>query len=337
VGKLSSISAKFSLLNHFNPTSTSFRGVWAQAIKNVGPQLTTALNQYEPAIANFVDALQEGGDNETATSQILTKLDADAAAIVAAGGDESGPAAKLFADDLDLYYQTAYDNATQQGTKFYSMVSTAVTASNALRQLNNQVIDDALGNMLSLEYDYIRKPQQPDMHNFIFIWGNAPGSSSSGGTSGNTPTMFSANFGVSIYGGAIPAGAKYGRLHTGQAAAEFDFPFNLNSSSKNSTFTLASYWQYQPSASVLTITQADVAPGTTIPAPTSVLVGTAGNLYVAQAKITLKGGKSGVNVPLGFKWSNKTDLLSGSKYAGQFGISYDFSSISSLFGGGAQN
>jgi len=189
--------------------------------------------------------------------------------------------------------------------------------------------------MFTVEYDYVRTPQQPDMHNVTFIWGNSPSSSGSG-SSGNTPTMFSANAGVSVYGGSIPAGATYGRFHYGQAAAEFDLPFSLNSSSKNATFTVAGYWQYQPSASVLNITQSDVAPGTTIPAPTQVLVGTAGNLYVAQAKVSLKGGKSGVNVPLGFKWSNKTELLSGSKYAGQFGISYDFSSIGSLFGGGSQ-
>jgi hypothetical protein len=85
---------------------------------------------------------------------------------------------------------------------------------------------------------------------------------------------------------------------------------------------------------VLTITQSDVAPGTSIPAPTQVLVGTAGSLWVTQAKITINNGKSGINIPIGVKWSNKTDLLSGSKVGGQIGISYDFSSLSSIFGGG---
>jgi len=335
VGKLSSISAKYNMQNHFNPLSPSFRDRWSAAVNQYAPQMDTSSGQYLAAMQQFVFAILAQGNDQPAANAVLTKLDADARAIESAGSGDPSASNKQFADDLDAYYRTAIQAATAKGTAFYSSVSSLVEASNALQLVNREVVNQALGNMFTVEYDYVRTPQQPDMHNVTFIWGNSPSSSGSG-SSGNTPTMFSANAGVSVYGGSIPAGATYGRFHYGQAAAEFDLPFSLNSSSKNATFTVAGYWQYQPSASVLNITQSDVAPGTTIPAPTQVLVGTAGNLYVAQAKVSLKGGKSGVNVPLGFKWSNKTELLSGSKYAGQFGISYDFSSIGSLFGGGSQ-
>lgn len=337
VGKLSSISAKYSFWNRFNPTSTKFRDRWNNEIAGQAKEINAAVTQYLTATGALVTQIS-AQETDSADSDILKKLGDDASAVASASSDdESAAKRKKFADDLDGYYQVIIQAAIQKSpTSIYSAVSAVVKATNQLQLVNNNIIAGAAGNMFSFEYDYIRKPQQPDMHDVTFIWGNAPGSSLSSTGSANAPSMFSANLGVSIYGSSIPVGAKYGRLHSGQAAAEFDLPFSLNSSSKNATFTVASYWQYQPSASVLTITQSDVAPGTTIPAPTSVLVGTSGNLYVAQAKISLKGGKSGVNVPLGFKWSNKTDLLSGSKYSGQFGISYDFSSISSLFGGSSQ-
>ncbi|HYN15451.1 MAG TPA: hypothetical protein VES66_06650, partial [Terriglobales bacterium] len=75
-------------------------------------------------------------------------------------------------------------------------------------------------------------------------------------------------------------------------------------------------------------------PGTTIPIPngTQEFVGTAGSLWVTQAKITINA-KSGLNIPIGVKWSNKSDLLSGNKIGAQVGISYDFSSLSDLLRG----
>jgi len=46
--------------------------------------------------------------------------------------------------------------------------------------------------------------------------------------------------------------------------------------------------------------------------------------------VTIKG-PAGVNIPFGVSWSNKTDLLRGTKIGAQVGISYNFSSIAGLF------
>ena len=97
---------------------------------------------------------------------------------------------------------------------------------------------------------------------------------------------------------------------------------------------MAAYWQYQPQASVLNIAAGTVAPSTNIPIPngTQEFVGTAGSLWVAQGKLTIKGA-GGIDIPVGVSWSNKTDLLQGSKVGAQVGISYDLSSLSNYFGG----
>ena len=42
----------------------------------------------------------------------------------------------------------------------------------------------------------------------------------------------------------------------------------------------------------------------------------------------------GINLPIGVSWSNKTDLLPGTKIGAQVGLSYNFSSLAGLFTGG---
>jgi hypothetical protein len=163
---------------------------------------------------------------------------------------------------------------------------------------------------------------QPETHTVTGILSYAPKNSTANG-------LLTVNFGASIYGGAIPAGAKYGRLQYGQASAEFDRILFSPSSTGPVNLNLAGYWQYQPNPSVLNITQANVAPGTTIAAPTQVLVGSAGSLWVAQAQLQYKN-KSGLSIPFGVKWSNKTQLLTGNKVGAQIGISYDFSFLSNV-------
>jgi hypothetical protein len=190
----------------------------------------------------------------------------------------------------------------------------------------SQIFDNAKGQpLLTFEYAFNRPVSQPETHDFRFILGYTPD-----GAVG----LLSINGAVSIYGGTIPAGAKYGRLHDGQVSAEYDRPITMKGNSNQATLTLAAYWQYQPDPSVLNITAGNLAPGTNIDLPQNaqVLLGTAGSLWVTQAKFTING-KSGIKVPLAVKWSNKTDLLSGNKYGAQVGISYDFSTLSSFFGG----
>jgi hypothetical protein len=140
------------------------------------------------------------------------------------------------------------------------------------------------------------------------------------------------NGAISIYNGALPSGAKYGRIHYGQVSGEFDRNIGGSKGGLQSQMSLAGYWQYQPQPSVLNIPAGTVVPGTSIPLPNGVqeFVGTAGSLWVAQAKYTLKNS-SGINVPVGISWSNKTDLLIGSKVGGQIGLSYNLSGLSSIF------
>ena len=323
VGKLTGLTAQFNIHNRFDPHSATFRKNW-EANK-------PSLNAAAPEILK-------------ASSTVMLALECAACKAewpIAIAGINQGLGAKnprQVADAFDSYVAALLAHAKAADPNFDADVVNAVKATSQYQNAVKAVVNNTVGNLLTLQYDFFKPVSQPESHTFKFVYGNVPsgqtGISSILSAGSGAKSLFTANLGINIYGGAIPASAKYGRLHYGQASVEFDRPIALISSSVPAVFSLAGYWQYQPTASVLNITQGDVAPGTTIDAPTQVLVGTAGSLWVTQAKITLGKGRSGVTVPIGVKWSNKTDLLTGNKIGGQVGISYDLSSLSSLFGGG---
>ena len=81
--------------------------------------------------------------------------------------------------------------------------------------------------------------------------------------------------------------------------------------------------------SLLTLPSTDLAPGTSIPLPGSAseLLNTTGPIHIGQGKITLSMKNSNFSIPLALTFSNRTDLIKASKVGGNFGITYDFSSL----------
>jgi len=303
-GKVTSVLARYQILNKYDPHSAKFKQKW----ENASDQKT------------FVSSLLTANNNILAVRDLVLKtatpLDRDAILEAAKRSD------KDLADYFDNYYQSQIQKF---GKDVSSAVSQAVQDIAASQQVWERVRQEAAGTLFTLEYSYNRTLSQPETHDFKIVYGYAPGSVSG---------MLSLNGAFSLYGGTLPVAAKYGRLRDGQLSAQYDRPFTISSNPNLLTLSLAGYWQYQPNPSILNIPAGTVAPGTTIPIPngTQEFVGTAGSLWVTQAKITINV-KSGINIPIGVKWSNKSDLLSSNKIGAQVGISYDFSSLSSLFGG----
>jgi len=173
----------------------------------------------------------------------------------------------------------------------------------------------------SAEYTFSSPVSQPDTHNLRFIFASNP---FQGGT------LLSANAAVTLYGGQIPAGAKYGRLRDFQFSAQLDRPLG-NINNYPAVLSLAGYVQYQPDPSVLNINAGNLVPGTTITLPqdAQVLLGRSGTMGIVQAKVTLKLKNSGVKIPIAVSWANRTDLLNATDVRGHIGLTYD---LDSLFG-----
>ena len=304
VGKLSGISAKFLITNKFDPHSPTFQRDWKNAVANDTVYATLAANLMKAnsplsiALFKVEDPLWPNKER-VLVKDILTS-----------------PAS------LDADYEGFANQVLRSATVDPNVLSTYLQNYSLLQADWKKIRSTAAGTLATIQYSFAKPANQPETHTVTGILSYAPQNSTAN-------SLLTVNFGASIYGGAIPAGAKYGRLQYGQASAEFDRILLSPSSTGPINLNIAGYWQYQPNPSVLNITQANVAPGTTIAAPTQVLVGTAGSLWVAQAQLQYKNS-SGLSIPFGVKWSNKTELLTGNKVGAQIGISYDFSFLSNM-------
>jgi hypothetical protein len=306
VGKLSNITARYQLLNKYDPQSKKFKNSWDNAIQGDSNLIKDLIQSN--------DAVSGAGTTVTAKSD---PIDRDEIIRAAAQGDDA--LAGAFAD----YYRTQLQKLGTDAD-VVDKVTTAIKSIKVFQQEWEAMRRVAAGTLLTFEYSYNHPITQPDTHDVKIIYGYAPNSSAG--------SMFSLNGAFSLYA-TSPPGAKYGRLHYGQISAEFDRQFSPANNPNLFTLSLAGYWQYQPDPSVLNIAAGTVAPGTSIPLSngTQEFVGTAGSLWVTQFKFTLNG-KSGIKIPIGVKWSNKSDLLSGNRIGAQVGLSYDLSSLNGLFG-----
>jgi len=310
-GRLANIGAKFEVRNKFDPHQQAFQNKWKDLVDG-NAELKVALKTIGDQTELIKSTLQKDAP----------QLDDDAL-YQAAKSDKSGVA-------LDNYFSAYFAAALQKVEADASLPANVVNVLQSratYHDLWNTMLDAAAGTLFTLQYTFNQPLNQPKTHDFTVVYAY----------SFKAMGAVTANGGFSLYDGALPVGAQYGRMHYGQISAEYDQNLSAKTSSLQEQLTLAAYWQYQPQPSVLNIAAGTVAPGTNIPIPngTQEFVGTAGSLWVAQGKLTIKGA-GGIDIPLGVSWSNKTDLLQGSKVGAQVGISYDLSSLSSYFGGGSQ-
>ena len=210
-------------------------------------------------------------------------------------------------------------------TQVWETILSINTALEALRTVNDQILDEARGKpLLTFNYTYSTPQGKPATHTATlagaYVFKGWNGAQLTGNVAGS-------------WFASVPAGAVYGRVRSYQFSAEYAQPIGPKTSPR-AIFSLAGYGQYQCDPTVLNITSGNLAPGTNIdlPANAQVLLGTAGWLAVTQAKLVFNVGK-GLTIPVAFKWSNKTDLLPGNNWKGQFGVSYDLSAVSAVLTG----
>lgn len=310
-GKLSSFTAKYQFLNRFDPRDSKFVDQWNAQVPSLAPVAITAGNGIQAVYGEL-----QKDTNFKAALNTTEKDDLDL--LYAAADDPTG-------DKLLEAFEKLWSGVMQTALNdpdLPALVATAMQDQAIYRSSWNAAVASVIGTMVSAQYTFNKPLNQPETDDFTFILAQ---SFKDHGT-------LTFNGAVSVYQGSLPAGAKYGRIHYGQVSGEYDRNVTSPQSTYQWQIDIAGYWQYQPEPSVLNIPAGTVAPGTTIPLPngTQEFVGTAGSLWVTQAGFTLKG-PNGVNIPFGVSWSNKTDLLRGTKVGGQVGISYNFSSIKGLF------
>jgi hypothetical protein len=325
VGKLSGITARYEVLNKFDPRSGAFKTAWAKKVPGLATQVKT-IGTDTDAVSKALSA-HEPFESDTMTADQKAKRDNLVPQMLGSLGQAAveDPSGQKLVTAFESFWNQFVTSDVKNDSALAAAVSKVMQDRGIYRQAWLKVLQGAVGNLFTFEYNYNRPANQPETHDFKLIYAY----------NFKTMGMVTFNGSASIYG-TTPAGAKYGNLHYGQVSTEYDQTLSGNGKSVQTQLSLAGYWQYQPHPSVLNIAAGTVAPGTDIPVPngTQEFVGTAGSLWVTQAKLTIKGS-GGINVPIGVSWSNKTDLLQGSKVGAQVGLSYNFSSLAGLFTGGS--
>jgi hypothetical protein len=307
------------MLNRFDPRGDKFKQAWRGQFATLSTNVIKIGDDTKAVQAILEKHAPYSLDDTQLENQIGPELDK---LVKAAEGDASGKAlAKAFVD-----FWNAVTSEALKDPDLTPAIVKVVQDRAIYRQAWLDALHQAVGNLLTVEYSFNRPVQQPETHDLKLIYGY----------NFDQYGMLTFNGSASLYG-TVPVGAKFGRLHYGQVSAEYDRSLTNLTKAMQAQMSLAGYWQYQPEPSVLNIPAGTVAPGTNIPVPngTQVFVGTAGSLYVTQAKVTFKGA-GGVEIPIGVSWSNKTELLTGTKVGAQFGINYNFSSLANLFSSSTQ-
>jgi hypothetical protein len=311
----SSVGANLAVYRPYTPTSSDFGKAWAAAIlKNQGT-ITAASKQL------FVDYQRAIPSQQSvfASSGVKAALDVWNEK---AAEDEKANSFQGFVSDFIAFVNVILAQL-ETDSSFYQNILNAAADTAQLQQVRNTVLNAARGSLATLKYTYSTPPDKPATHDatatFGYVWSQH-----------DEGAQLTLNAAGSWFASAV-AGAKYGRLKDYQISGEFDQPIGANRSSPRAIFSVAGYGQYQYSANVLNVTVANVVPGTNISVPpnSQVFTSTPGWIGVAQTKLVFNIGK-GTSIPIAVKWSNKTDLLTGSDWKGQFGISYDLSALSSI-------
>jgi hypothetical protein len=306
------LDVKYNIANPIDPRSANFKEAWRGAFAKHRAELMTAAGELDRDLESILDPLINDPKLAALQAAYLPQLAANSASV------------ETLYPVFQAFFEQVAALARLDVPELDERVRAAVGALARYSQINYAVVQEATGAQWTLEYMYDRPQDSVDMHTIRVIGGFTPANSTSG-------TLFTMNLAATIYGSQMPASANYRRLRDLQAAAQLDRPIG-DRITHPVTLSLAGYLQYQFDPSVLNITSGNLAPGTDIPLPQNaqVLLGTRGLIAIAQAKATIT--RNGLNIPISIEWANKSDLLTGSDIRGNIGLTYNFDSMTQLFG-----
>jgi len=314
-----SLSANFVLYRKYSPHSKAFLSSWQSALKANASSLASAITAVQVAVL-------KASPLRNAVMLDQDFLSAQSTWVEAAKNDENNNDFSAFVKDYTTFtdaFQAALEKADP--TNVYTAILSINTALQGLAEVNEKILNEARGKpLLTFNYTYSTPQDKPATHTATLAAAYVAKGWNGAQLTGNAAGSWFAS---------LPTGATYGRVQSYQFSGQYDQPIG-SPTAPRATFSLAGYGQYQYSPTVIKITSANLAPGTDITLTNNgqVLVGTAGWLGVAQAKLTFNIGK-GTSIPVAFKWSSKTDLLPGNDWKGQFGVSYDLSALSGMLSG----
>lgn len=339
----SSASARYAITNTRSPKSpesltkfeskvnpatySRFTGPGAQLLAYMSKLLRSEISKEE--LADFHDEVP-GFQIEDVRNPTISVLDAWRALIGAVGKGpqtamESGESPEVKSLRLGFELLARKDPSFEENFAQLSDAYIRFLARDAVT-----TADQVYAPMLTADYTFSRPPLEPDLHTFTFVGAFSPGAKNS-----TSPGTLTANLGVSMYAKSQPTDVKgnTGILRNAQAAVQFDRIWKASQTPVQ--VSLGGYIQYQVNPGIISVPSGSTIPGTsiTVPGDAMTLLGPKGLIAVAESKITLHVPYIIAPIPLGFSYSNRTDLLKGSEVRAHIAFSFDTFSLATLAAG----
>ena len=303
--EISAVSARVELWNRRDTTSKDFVDTWKKNIPAAMDQ--TGKDLLATAGAFYDDVTNAPGYPAWRTKHL--------ALIRAAGRDRAQIVAALN-NALSDFVALA-----QTDPKFHAQADAALASYSKFFQAQDELLDSLDTNVVAFEYANNRPAGQPSTTTLRLI--------------ADLPllpqTKLVANGAVTLYDDPTAvAAAGATRYRDAQAALELDQALGKFSITGPVVFSLAGYYQYQNSPAVFQVDPLNPVPGMSfvgLPAGAKTVFATAGNIVLAQAKLTLSPPGSSVKVPVSITYSNRTELIDKPTWRAQVGFTYDFDSL----------
>jgi len=208
------------------------------------------------------------------------------------------------------------------------------------------VMDNTLfRTSLSAEVTHLRPADKPEMVNFRFLLtktlgaaateaaegGAANSAAAKAGSGAIANQSFSLNLAATAY--TKRQSATIGHWRDVQAGLQWERKLGpARWAAARPAFALSGYYQYMIENGVIEFNETPATPLVGIPLVRAAkeVLDTKGHIGIAQAKLTIPLGTSGISIPVAVSCSNDTELIRkpGSVWRGQVGLSLDLDSLS---------
>ena len=310
--QVTAATARYAIINSRNLRSDTYREAWKDWYVKSLPQLRPAATALLQAQSSLYNPVERDGYQEWRTETVKQ--------LQPAMDKGQGELERVFQLRLEALRELMVAKVPDLETK----IGVASAAAAQYYSLNNQGF--ALGNvpMLTAELTYSQPPLQPKLISgkVVFAWSPK----STGSVNPGTVTF---NGAVERYTSPQPDSTSGTTSVWRDAQVALQFDRSLGGTQAPTVFTLGAYFQYQMAPGIIDIPSGSTAPGTNIPLPANAkqLLAPKGNIGVLHAGLTLQLPNSGVKIPIGVSWSNRTELLTGNEIRGHIGFTFDTHSL----------
>jgi hypothetical protein len=330
--QLRTATARYAVLNSRDLRSPEYRERWARWLQQNATALraegSLLLAQAE-ALSEAVDTTNEKGlptSEAGGPSQYQVWRQQTLKQLEGATLDEEG-FRQLYARRLDDLVARMRKLDPEFDVKLERLADAYARYLSTRRSLAVSLVTDPA---LTVEYNFTNPPLQPKLHTVRVAYAYSPQ-----GTSGPNPGTITLNAGLGFFDRPQPTGTlgeaeRWRDLHL---AVQFDRPLGPPDSAAQLSMGL--YYQYLPNPSIIEMPSGStVLPGTTIPLTPggAILLGESGSLFVGQAVLTIRIPGSGLRMPIGFSWSNRTEFATGNEVRGHVGFTFDPATLFLLAG-----